>query len=756
MSNDKQTDYSNLSMFELFCVEVDGRCASLVDSLLNLEKKPGSATHLEVLMRCAHSIKGASRLVEISPVENIGHVLEDCFMAAQEKKIILDENHIDVLLNAVDIIKSITKQSETELAQWEKSHALIVSSTIKSISDILKSSKQNKSHTNSQPDIIEDIFSDAPVSSNSVSVGVSDAHDRVLRVSSDRLNRIMGISGELLITSKWVYPYTISMLQIKKRQLELAKTLETLKDSLTKITKKDSQVDNQISSVLSKASECRTLLSDRLGDIESFDRRMSTLSSRLYREVVSSTMRPFADGVQGFQRMVRDLARKTGKKVDLAIHGLENEVDRDVLEKIEAPLTHLIRNAIDHGIELPKDRKTKNKPETGKITIAAVYSGGQLSIVVEDDGCGIDIDVLKKTIVKKGLVTQEIAVTLSEQECLEFLFLPNFSTKKSVTEISGRGVGLDIVRKTVQEIRGLVHINSKKGNGTRFTLQLPLTLSVVPALLVEISDESYAFPLIRVNRVLKVNSKDVLRMEGHQYVTHEEEYLGLISASQVFGKRPEASDQGEISIVVVNDHLNKYGVVVDELIGQRELVVQSLDPRLGKVKDISATAVLEDGRPTLIIDVEDFVRSINSITTDKKVAKVVQIADVVNQKASKRVLVVDDSITVRGVERNLLEANGYDVVVAVDGVDGWNTVRSQTFDLVITDVDMPRMDGIELVKMIKNDANLNRLPIMIVSYKDLKEDREKGLQAGADYYLTKGSFHDETLLDAVIDLIGAV
>ncbi len=750
MSNDKQTDYSNLSMFELFCIEVDGRSTSLIDSLLTLEKEPENAIHLEVLMRCAHSIKGASRLVEIVSVESIAHVLEDCFVAAQAKKIILDENHIDILLKAVDLIKSITIQSETELAQWEKSHESIISSTIKSINSILKFPKQKKYLANK----LSDITSEIPMSTSATPVNKGNSQDRVLRVSSDRLNRIMGISGELLITSKWVYPYATSMLQIKKRQLELAKILETLKDSLTKITEKDSQIDSQIFFALNKVGECRIMLSDRLADIESFDRRMSTLSARLYREVVSSTMRPFADGVQGFHRMVRDLARELHKKVDLTINGLENEVDRDVLEKIEAPLTHLIRNAIDHGIEFPRDRKAKSKPEIGKITISAIYSGGQLSIIVEDDGCGIDVEALKNTIVKKGLVTRDIADTLSKQESLEFLFLPNFSTRESVTEISGRGVGLDVVRKAVQEIRGLVHINSKKGNGTRFTLQLPLTLSVVPALLVEISEESYSFPLIRVNRVLKVNSNDILRKEGHQYVIYEEEYLRLISASQVFGKQAKVSDKDEISIVVVNDHLNKYAVVVDELVGQRELVVQSLDPRLGKVKDISATAVLEDGQPTLIIDIEDFVRSINNIATNKKVAEVIQIADVSDQKSRKKILVVDDSLTVRDVERDLLEANGYQVTIAVDGVDGWNTVRSQTFDLVITDVDMPRMDGIELVQMIKNDTSLNRLPVMIVSYKDLKEDREKGLQAGADYYLTKGSFHDETMLEAVIDLIG--
>jgi len=753
MSNDKQTDYSKFSMFELFCVEVDGQCALLIDNLLNLEREPDNAVHLEVLMRAAHSLKGAARLVEIKPVENIAHVLEDCFVAAQAKKINLDENHIDILLKSIDLIKNFTMHGETEWVHWENNHKSIIDSTINLISGILKPAQLSSliPSKSKKTSALKDqaIPNEIPVTPNK-----NVPQERVLRVSSDRLNRIMGLSGELLIISKWVYSYSTSMLQIKKRQLELTQTLETLKDSLKTITDNDPHINSQISSVLSKASVCRTMLADRLSDLESFEHHMSNLSARLYREVLSSTMRPFADGVQGFHRMVRDIARQTQKKVKLTIIGLDNEVDRDVLEKIEAPLTHLIRNAIDHGIEFPEDRKANGKPETGKITISAVYSGGQLSIIVEDDGQGIDFEALKKTIVKRGLVTQEIADTLSEHERLEFLFLPNFTTRETVTELSGRGVGLDVVHKAVQEIRGLVHIHSSYGNGTRFTLQLPLTLSVVPALLVEISKESYAFPLIKINRVIKVNSKDLLRMEGHQYVTYGDEYLGLISGSQIFGKQPNISDKDEISIVIVNDHLNKYGVVVDELVGQRELVVQSLDPRLGKVKDISASAILEDGRPTLIIDVDDFVRSINNITTNENIAKVTYVIDVADKKTRKKILVVDDSITVRGIERNLLEANRYEVVLAVDGIDGWNTLRSQTFDLVITDVDMPRMDGIELVHMIRNDPNLNTLPVMIVSYKDLQEDRQRGLDAGADYYLTKGSFLDETLLESVIDLIG--
>jgi len=243
-------------------------------------------------------------------------------------------------------------------------------------------------------------------------------------------------------------------------------------------------------------------------------------------------------------------------------------------------------------------------------------------------------------------------------------------------------------------------------------------------------------------------------IEGHQYTVIDGDNVGLLDACSLFGKKSGSEANLALEVVVLSDRPSRYGVVVDRIVGERVLAVQSLDPRLGKVRDISAAALLEDGTPTLIIDVDDFVRSIDHARRGGTLQHMEEWADNQKRKVEKRVLVVDDSITVRGVEAKLLEMHGYRVATAVDGMDGWNRVRSERFDLVITDVDMPRMDGVELVEMIKQDAQLKAIPVMIVSYKDRPEDRQRGLEAGADYYLTKGSFHDETLIDAVIDLIG--
>jgi two-component system sensor histidine kinase and response regulator WspE len=323
-----------------------------------------------------------------------------------------------------------------------------------------------------------------------------------------------------------------------------------------------------------------------------------------------------------------------------------------------------------------------------------------------------------------------------------------------VTEVSGRGVGLDAVQDMVRQVRGTVRMTSQAGKGTRFQLQLPVTVSVVRTLLVEIAGEPYAFPLAYIVRTLKLSKDRIERLEGRQHFAFEGRQIGLVTGRQVLAKDGAAAAGEELPVIVLGSQHHTYGLVVDRFLGERELVVQPLDAQLGKIKDIAAGALMEDGSPVLIVDTEDMIRSMDRLASGERLAAVSQGAGGGREKKRKRVLVVDDSLTVRELERKLLGNRGYEVEVAVDGIEGWNAARTGHFDLVVTDIDMPRMDGIELVGLITHDQHLKSVPVMIVSYKDRDEDRQRGLEAGAAYYLTKGSFHDETLINAVVDLIG--
>ncbi len=773
------------SMLDLFRLEVEAQAVILNDGLLALESQPQSAKVLESLMRAAHSVKGAARIVAIDAAVHLAHVMEDCFVAAQNQKITLGADDVDILLHGVDLLSSISKLEPNELKIWLSQNNEEIQTTKQQISAILdpsaapaptkaKTAPEAKpaekeiapvessivsSASEAKPAIVKQTTTLTKGESNKLDAAKEQAanaaanSDRVVRVSAENLNRIMGLAGESLIEANWLQPFADSLSVLKKRQLELSKMLEELQESLS-LTQNNQKSQSSLDSARQKERECREMLNERINELELYVRRTGNLSDRLYREVIASHMRPFDDGVQGFPRMIRDLARKLGKQVKLEILGKATPVDRDILKKLEAPLTHILRNSVDHGLEIPEERLAAGKPPEGTVRLEALHRGGMLSITISDDGKGIDLERLRQKVITKSLATPEVAAQLTDSELIEFLFLPGFSTAKQVTEISGRGVGLDIARSMAQEVGGTVRASSQFGKGTSFHFQLPLTLSVVRTLLVEISGEPYAFPLARIEQIVMVNKDDIYSMENRQYFTMDNKNIGLVPAYQVLELKESLPKFEAYPVVVISEQSDYYGLVVDRFLGEHDLVVRPLDPRLGKVQDLSAAALMGDGTPILIVDVSDLVHSVDNLLNQGNLRRLANDGQATVEDRRKKILVVDDSITVREMERKLLQNKGYLVDVAVNGLEGWYTVSSNDYDLVVSDIDMPRMNGFELVSKIKNHPKLRSVPVIIVSYKDREEDRMQGLEAGADYYLTKASFHDNTFLKAVVDLIG--
>ena len=399
-------------------------------------------------------------------------------------------------------------------------------------------------------------------------------------------------------------------------------------------------------------------------------------------------------------------AARSASRCDSRSSAQTTQVDRDILEKLEAPLGHLLRNAVDHGIETPDERRAAGKAAEGVVRLEATHSAGALQIVVSDDGRGIDLDKLRETVVKRRLANAEIAGKLSESELLEFLFLPGFTMKSEVTEISGRGVGLDVVQDMIRQVRGLVRISSQLGSGTRFHLQLPLTLSVVRTLLVEIGGEPYAFPLAHIVRAVKMpRDEDRGAAKAASISTSTVSKSGWSRAHQILGGGDGELVGNELPVVVVGDQHNRYGLVVDRFLGGRELVVQPLDPRLGKIKDISAGALMEDGSPVLIVDVEDMIRSMEKLAYSDRLNKVKRDAADAGREAAKA-----RTGRRRFADRARAASASFSIATATTSKSpstAWTAgtpLRAGHFDLVVTDIDMPRMDGIELVTLIKKDA----------------------------------------------------
>jgi two-component system sensor histidine kinase and response regulator WspE len=735
-------DLSQCSMLDLFRVEAGTQAQLLTSGLLALERDHAAAGELEACMRAAHSLKGAARIIDLAVGVRVAHAMEDCFVAAQKGQVTLRHQQIDLLLGATDLLARIANTLETDIGQWEGERRNEVDRCLASLAGILAAP--------SPPPLPAEAASGEPAVPGTASVHrARRASDRVLRVTAENLNRLLSLAGESLVESRWVKPFAESILRLKRLHHCLGKALEGARDAspgpLTNVP--------ALAEAQRQVAECEAFLAERLLELEMFDRRSINLAHRLYDEALACRMRPFADGVGGVPRMVRDLAHSLRREVRLEIVGGATQVDRDILASLEAPLGHLLRNAVGHGIEPPDVRRAAGKPAEGVVRVEARHNAGALQVIISDDGSGIDLNELREAVVARNLTTREASSALSEAELLEFLFLPGFTMTRTVTDVSGRGVGLDVVQDMVKQVHGTVRVSSELGKGTRFQLQLPVTLSVVRTLLAEIAGEAYAFPLACIARALRLPREKIALLEGRQHFEFDGRRIGLVTARQVLGADAPPAPGDDLPVIVVGDHHRTYGLVVDRFLGERELVVQPLDAQLGKIKDIAAAALMEDGAPVLIVDAEDLIRSLDRLVSGGRPDSVPRGSDT-ERKSRKRVLVVDDSLTVRELERKLIGNGGYDVEVAVDGMDGWNAVRTGNFDLVVTDIDMPRMDGIELVTLINKDASVKSVPVIIVSYKDRDEDRRRGLEAGAAYYLTKGSFHDETLLQAVIDLIG--
>jgi len=736
---------SEATPLELFRLELEERVEQLNSGLLQLEADPGSRDACDPVMRSLHSVKGAAGIVVLPDLVKVAHRLEDFFVAVKLGEVNLDQPAFALGFRCVDLFQDVSRQPAEGIREWLAARAPEVDELVESISQLLPDGSGLSPAPRPSGGEIENPYT---LSADPPSSGPAAA-DRVVRVEAENLNRIMALSGEMLVEAKWLQPFADSLSLLKDRQKDLQATIEALRLQLTEAGQTASL--ELVEKARSKERECRDTLTERLGELELYALRTTNLSYRLYREVIGSNMRPFSDAIVAFPRMVRDLATSLGKQVQLEVLGKGTLVDRDILRKLESPLTHILRNAVDHGVELPEERLAAGKPARSTIRIEALHRGGMLSITISDDGRGVRFEKVRQQLVALGLFSADEAENLSEAELCEHLYQPGFSTAEAVTEVSGRGVGLDVVSSMVSEVGGTVRFTSVAGEGTSIHFQLPLTLSVVRTLLVEIAGEPYAFPLARLDQIVAIEIADIQVMEGRECFMLDGVSIGLISARQVMQFPEAAQSAGPIPVVVISDHAKVYGVVVDRYLGEQDLVVRPLDPRLGKVANVSAAALMGDGQPILIVDTVDLVRSIDALLQH---ATLQGQASLQQKRKGQRILIADDSPVALDLQSRLVSSRGYQVDRAVHGLEAWKTVRDGDYDLLVTDVEMPEMDGIALIQTLRKEPRFRHLPIIISSSRDTEQDRLHGMEAGADYYLVKSSFQDETLLDAIHQLIG--
>ena len=704
------SDLGGFSLFELFRGEAEQHSLTLSAGLVKLEQS-AAASDIEPLMRAAHSIKGAAKVVGLERAVELAHAMEDALVAMQSGREAPTPARIDQLLAGTDLLASLAAIREEELGAWTTQH----SSAITALSQTLLAPVAAQALAvpaavpatvpAAVPATVTPVATQEVVATAKVQVAERVA---AVRVTAEKLDRLLQLAGETMLESRRLEVVRKQSQSLKSRVIEFEDELDRLRTLLRR-----SGVDATALAPLRKiAQRTRTEVVVHIERVDESIRRGEETATSLYHEVLSSRMRPFGDVTGGLPRLVRDLARQLGKNVRLDIVGEDVQVDRDILARLEAPLNHLLRNSIDHGVEMPEDRRAASKPETCVLRVEARHHSGMLRIRVSDDGRGIHAEKIRESVVRKALASSEMVAGMSKQEVLEFLFLPGFSTAAKVTDISGRGVGLDVVQSTVREVGGSVRVDSEPGRGTSFELELPITVSVIRALLVDVAGETLAFPLSRIERVVQVPRADLTSVEGRLHFMLDERSVGLVDAAALL-ELGSVEHTDDASVVVLGGD-DWYGFLVHRFVGEEDLVVRALDPRLGKVAHLSAAAIREDGEAALIVDCEDILSSMRQQLAEGRSPAARRRVITEGAAQRKRVLVVDDSATVREVERQLLVRLGYEVETAKDGADGLIALRNGAYDLLVSDVDMPRMTGIELVRAARAEPRFAGLPIIIV------------------------------------------
>jgi len=598
---------------------------------------------------------------------------------------------------------------------------------------------------------------------------------RQARLDYEQLDRLHRLSGELTVAVAALAGQRHQLRVLSRTQARAAAQIErlvaaALSEDLDRETLQETlRQGAQRLSAGAGALDVLTAAHDRM------EGRLRHLADGLADQVTQARLVPLGDLLDDYPRLARDLALELGKRVDLQLEGIDNRIDRAVLEQLRNPLLHLLRNALDHGIEPVAARTAQGKPPSGRILVEARQFGSRMRIRVEDDGAGIDQARLAAAVIAAGHTTAAFWAHMGVEERMQFLFLPGLSTAATVSATSGRGFGLDIVKAGIEAAGGTVGVRSEPGRGTCFELLVPLSLSLTRCLLVVggrhplFGDQRYAFPMGEVARVRRLAAVDLREIAGRLAVHLEEETLPLVQLHAILGLAPVHADLERKHLLVLGEGDGRCALLVEAVVDEQDMVSRPLDERLGKVAEVSGLTLLEDGGLALILDVPDLLQHLHEGVghlhpAAARAALTAPLPELTQgpgrteapaDTTPAQVLVVEDSVTVREVERHFLEQAGYQVTTAVNGVDGLNKAKAGDHRILITDIDMPRMNGLELIRTLRGIDRFRRLPIIVVSYKDRTEDRDRALEAGADRYVTKSEFDTDAMLALVAQLLAA-
>ena len=690
--------------------EVRDHLQNITDGLLKLEKKPEDNELLKVLMREAHSIKGSATMMGFRRIADIAHRVEDGFERAMKGEISLKKVHFDEIFKCLDAIDPLLEDKVT----WEAKgiDRPFVENLCTEVDEVFREGK-----IAGEPSLKTkktEVFSET---SKKI---VLTTEDKFIHVDIDKLDNLVNLSGELLIS--------------KIRLKELVKKLSL---------KAGADIEYG-------TNENIRILIDKLSKVEE---NIDFSTSNMQEEVMGLRLLPVSHLFNVFPRAMRDLAQKKKKNIEFEIRGEGTQLDKSIIDQMKDPIMHLLRNSVDHGIEAPQKRKQKGKSETGKITLNAYQKGSQVLIEVSDDGKGVDLDIVRERAVSRGLVAKDRIGEMADEQVLQLLFAPGFSTKEDITETSGRGVGLDVVREKISDLKGMIEVTSSPAAGVKFLIKLPLTLAITESLLVSSCHETFAVPSDTIVETIRIKSEDIKKVETKEAITVRGHIMPLLRLNELFGYPQKGIvEKRFFSVIVVQSVEKRSGILVDKLLGRQEIISKPLGMFLKSVPNIAGATILGSGEIILILDIPSIIESAEGVIVKRRELEPAIKQAVKNKK--KTILLAEDSLSTAMLEKNILESAGYSVVIARDGEEALKTAGQEKFDLIITDVLMPRMNGFELTSRLKKDKRYKDVPVIVVTTRETDADKRRGLEAGADVYMLKSEFTSEVLLDAIDRLIG--
>ena len=755
-----------------FKIEATEHSTNFTNNLLDLEREGDRVKRqcmIEVMFREIHSLKGAARAVNLQEIERLCQALENVMSKMKQGHLSYSSYLFDTFHNTINILNGLL----TDLFEGQKTiHSEIVTATIVELSSIINS----KTESNFPPPSIAqtEVKESSPAVEKPVVIETKEetpakspvihANDEktpikeTVRISTEKLSNIL-LQAEELITAKAILNNFVQNLNFLKLDINTKTKITENKKQL--IQPLSSDADNLAWNELynwQKENTKKTQFNLNLlvKDAEQFQRSVSRMVDDLLVDIKNTLLRPFSSVLDLFPKLVRDLSKEQNKDVNLNIFGNDIEIDRRILEEIKDPLIHILRNCIDHGIEKPEQRKAKNKPLYASINISLQQTNDQrLLIQISDDGQGINIDKVIASAIKEGAVTTETIEKLTEKELLKLIFVSGVTTSNFITNISGRGLGMAIVVDKVTQLGGAIDIESAKDKGTIFKINLPLSLATFRGIIFKIGNSQFIAPTNTVERVLKIKRSDINIVKNQETITVDGQVLILLQLSSILGVHHNIKNSRtdfQIHVLILSTGQKRVAFVVDEVIGEQEGTIKSLGTQLVNIRYISGATIMGDGKivPVLnvseLMDVSKIARNQTLYNTSLKASE-----DIGN--TSQSILVVEDSLTSRTLLRNLLETAGYDVKIAVDGMEAFTMINNENFDLIVSDIEMPRMNGFELTEKIRADKQFSNLPVIIVTSLDSPEDKLKGMDVGANAYCVKSSFDQSNLLEIIQRLI---